>query len=279
MSTVANTVSPTTRTTSSTQQTVTKTRTDRPTTGHSTTVSVTSTQSDQFVCPHSGDFPDERDASSYWHCSYEVEEILECDEHEIFDIWNEKCVFDWGRFIKCDKEGYFKNPYDCHKFYWCIKDLSSDRIEPTFLTCAEDTNGEPLVWDEEKVSCVRNKNDTIRCDDKPLPIDNTDKEAPNDSLLETDAEFRHLYEMNIQCETIGQFRNPYDCHKYYRCYYKDKSDMFLDIEFYKCKDELMVFDEVTDHCVDHTKTSRCLNKQIPAADYYQLPSYDNWINH
>jgi hypothetical protein len=72
------------------------------------------------------------------------------------------------------------------------------------------------------------------------------------------------YEEHISCAHEGYFRNPYDCSRFYRCYYNDaveRANAHLRIAFYSCSNS-MVFDNTAQTCVLPAHTQSCENMQL-----------------
>jgi len=72
------------------------------------------------------------------------------------------------------------------------------------------------------------------------------------------------YEEHISCAHEGYYRNPYDCNRFYRCYYNDPNERaagHLRIAFYSCTTS-MVFDNFAQTCVLPSATQTCENMQL-----------------
>ena len=202
-------------------------------------------------------------------------EIIECKANEFFDEVNSVCDSDWKRYIHCEKEGYFANPYNCHTFVMCYGIVSQLRI--AVMNCSKDSDGHLMVWDQQDTTCVR---DIGQCQERALPdfqtttaltstlatlSTTTVEQFSNWAEVERDVDYRIIYDKVIQCLEEGLFRNPYDCHKFYKCHYEKSGDTFLQIELYVCRDRELVFDNDRGQCVHHEETQSCseTNIQIP----------------
>ncbi len=225
--------------------------------------------------------------------------ILECREGDVFDESTEKCITesiklepDWKQYISCEKEGFFHNPYNCHKYYRCFTLGNDPTLQLAFFNCPVND-----VWDNLSQTCIP-KSIYGECHDLPLTkstdslISSTESELISTELetistqitnittgleskmtttqtfyttlnveineIENDLEFEALYRKYIKCFKEGIFRNPFDCHKYYQCYPDSE-----EILFFVCKSHL-VFDETNYRkCVHSNQTQECINKQLP----------------
>jgi len=166
----------------------------------------------------------------------------------------------WSKLIPCRKEGYFRNPYNCSKFYQCYK---NDKTETT-LRFANFKCSSGLVFDEteEVQTCITQHEYSIKfnesCKVIPLPSDTT--ETP---VFSTSTE--HPYEKYLQCPNEGYFRDPYDCHNFYQCYYnRDENDKtkFYKTSLIRCPLNL-VFDVLHKACEYPENSVECNNKIIP----------------
>ncbi len=65
--------------------------------------------------------------------------------------------------------------------------------------------------------------------------------------------------------SLYSIRNPYDCKRFYRCYFNDEIDRKegnLRIALQKCSND-MVFDETYHMCLLASTAAKCDNKAIP----------------
>jgi hypothetical protein len=270
------------------------TRTEVPITTYNITDPITTTTHYQFSCTTFGNFSDKRSKHSYFSCDYEYV-IHECREGDVFDETSEKCITelepDWKQYISCEKEGFFRNPYKCHKFYRCFTLGNGPTLRLEFFNCSVND-----VWDNLTQTCIP-KLIYGECHDLPLTkstdslINSTESElirtesettstettnittslesrmtktqtfstTPNVEIneIENNIEFEVLYRKYIKCSGEGKFRNPFDCHKYYQCYSDSE-----EISFFVCKNNL-VFDKTNRECVNSDETEECINKQLP----------------
>ena len=75
---------------------------------------------------------------------------------------------DWNKYFHCTKEGFFKNPYDCTRFYRCYKNEGDNRhIWLSTFKCPPNQ-----LYDEKLETCDREE-DFIRkhgvCQVEPMP--------------------------------------------------------------------------------------------------------------
>jgi hypothetical protein len=66
----------------------------------------------------------------------------------------------YRKYIRCQAEGIFRNPFDCHKYYQCY----SDSKEISFFVCKNH-----LVFDETNYRKCVHSNETQECINKQLP--------------------------------------------------------------------------------------------------------------
>lgn len=203
----------------------------------------------------------------------------------------------WSKYIQCEKAGHFQNPYDCRKYYQC-KYVNGDPkiMEITFDECPIDYEDRQLIWSNEQKKCIIQKV-SDKCierslDDnyiygKTIEMNSTtnpriittsshlykkrlnEEKLIENSFKETDNHLEKIFVNTIECKTEGFFRNPYNCQKIFRCFYSNKNEVLMDIEFYSCTNGL-VFDNGLKKCMFGFETEKCLNEQIPGNNFYTI---------
>ena len=248
----------------------------------------TNTPSIPYSCEAVGNFGNSDNISTFWNCYYSME-VFECMENQIFNDESKVCETDWKRYIRCDKIGFFRNPYDCHMFYVCYRNSPDSKFRVDFTRCGNDNKGHPMVFDEEQVTCVRENG---QCHNRKLPYFGTTKAPRSQTTSSTDDKhfsewaekeandvLRIIFDKNIDCLKEGLFRNPYDCHKFYNCSYEEDQDILLDIDFFSCKDKSLVFDNEQGKCIYHDKTALCKNNQIPIINDFNESDKEHKYQH
>jgi hypothetical protein len=66
--------------------------------------------------------------------------------------------------------------------------------------------------------------------------------------------------------SLYSIRNPYECHRFYRCYYNHHSETTLNLALFVCG-QGKVFDEVSKNCVPEERTSVCDNRALPVEEH------------
>jgi len=214
-----------------------------------------------YSCSEAGVFADPEDESSFFRC-YLKSAHIKCAEGLLFDKESHQCYkpippeTDFNKLVSCSKEGFFRNPYDCKRFYRCYFNDEVERTEGFlrigFFQCRDD-----MVFDETAHTCVLAATTDI-CQNKQVPHE------PEDVKEDKEPEYHKI----LKCEHEGYFRNPYECHRFYRCYYNHHSETTLNLALYVCGHG-KVFDEVSKNCVPQERTSECLNKQLPVETHYR----------
>ncbi|XP_017486795.1 PREDICTED: histidine-rich glycoprotein-like [Rhagoletis zephyria] len=97
------------------------------------------------LCKETGIFPNPHDPEGRTFIRCELEPVeLRCDDGFIFDAEKLMCVeepkpepvpvdmdkVDWMKVLKCPsfEDKYYRNPYDCHRFYRCYQEGHFQRI-------------------------------------------------------------------------------------------------------------------------------------------------------
>jgi len=184
---------------------------------------------------------------------------IKCAEGMVFNKETHECHTpvpaepDFEKLVSCSHEGFFRNPFDCKRFYRCYH---NDELEKTagvlrigFFQCRDD-----MVFEEASQTCVL-ATATQECKNIQVPNE------PEDVVVDKEPEYQKI----IQCTHEGYFRNPYECHRFYRCFYNHHSETTLNLALYVCGHG-KVFDEVSKNCVPQERTSECLNKQLPVEE-------------
>jgi hypothetical protein len=208
----------------------------------------------QYNCVQPGEFVDEEDATSFFRC-YLKSAHIKCADGMVFDHEKKVChtpvppEVDFEQLITCKNEGYYRNPYDCKRFFRCYFSDESERtanhLRVAFYQCPLDH-----VFDNVATTCMQAEN-TAKCENREIP---NEPEAPQIVVPE--------YEKLLKCEHEGYFRNPYQCSLFYRCYYNDNTEHDLNLALFKCENGL-VFDEVSKNCVSAERSAVCHNKPLP----------------
>jgi hypothetical protein len=157
----------------------------------------------------------------------------------------------WSKIISCNEEGFFRNPYNCSKYYRCYKNEETEKT----LHFADFNCPSRLWFDETEPTCVTQEQYFIKFHDlcKVIPLTSGKNST------------EHPYEKYLLCPHEGYFRDPYNCHNFYRCYYNggenDKTKL-TKTSLGSCSSNL-VFNESKEVC-DHPENSdECNNKIIP----------------
>ncbi|XP_076327753.1 uncharacterized protein LOC143234349 [Tachypleus tridentatus] len=141
-------------------------------------------------------------------------------------------VLKYDSGLPCSRDGYFRNPYDCGKFYRCVDFEGNGKQFTVFsFNCSDG-----LVFDEEKTTCNR-ANDTAPCDQLP---------ASSSDVSE------------LICTHEGFFRHPKNCGKFYGCMDLTGTGMTFEVLQYDCYPGL-VFDETTCSCTIPKLAEPCEN--------------------
>jgi len=213
----------------------------------------------EYSCSEAGVFSDSEDESSFFRC-YLKSAHIKCAEGMVFSKETHECLkpippeVDFEKLVSCSHEGFFRNPYDCKRFYRCYHNDEVERAEGNlrigFFQCRDD-----MVFDEASQACVL-ASITDECHNKLVPHE------PEDVKEDKEPEYHKI----IKCSTEGYYRNPYECHRFYRCYYNHHSETTLNLALYVCGHG-KVFDEVSKNCVPQERTNECLNKQLPVEEH------------
>jgi len=213
----------------------------------------------EYACKEPGVFADDEDETAFFRCFLRSAHV-KCEQGFVFNKKSAECEkvlpveTDYEKLITCSQEGYFRNPYDCQRFYRCYFNDESERtaghLRVGFFKC----NNE-MVFDSVSHTCVPPER-ADACNNRLIPHEPVEKEiqAPE-------------FEKILECHNEGYFRNPYDCHLFYRCYYNGMSED-LHKALFACNNK-QVFDEVSKNCVPSERTDACMNKQLPAALHYR----------
>ncbi|KAF8786925.1 putative endochitinase like protein [Argiope bruennichi] len=238
------------------------------TSGTRATSSTTSgTESDDFQCEEEGFFRHPKDCKKYYECKRDEDtgEMIkidcECPEGHVFDEEGWYCnaeelspPCDDGSF-KCEKEGFFRDPEDCTKYYYCNQTGSGFRKES--FQC---TDGN--VFDEEGRYCnapeltepcnstsstsSSSVSGTTPLDENTTPGSGTSSNPTSSTSSEASSSSTSSDQQ--ECTEEGFFRNPEDCTKYYQCTRNEDSGEFERKDF-TCPDG-RVFDEEGNYCND-----------------------------
>jgi len=152
----------------------------------------------------------------------------------------------YDNLLECQTEGYFRNPYDCNKFFRCYYNDETERMQGE-LRMANFRCASGLVFDNSHRVCVKSE-DTAVCTNIALT------QEPVEPVVTFD----------LVCSHEGYYRNPYDCNRFYRCYFNDQSERSVNmirLANFKCQDG-MVFDTIHHVCVLPHNAEVCNNKQI-----------------
>jgi len=111
---------------------------------------------------------------------------------------------------------------------------------------------EGMVFDETHSTCVVKD---AECVNKNFPHE------PEDIIEISEPDYDRI----LKCTHEGYFRNPYECHRFYRCFYNHYSEEHLRLATYICGHG-KVFDEVSKNCIPAESAAECHNKQLPTPD-------------
>jgi len=216
-------------------------------------------QEKEYACSEAGVFADSEDETAFFRC-YLKSAHVKCAEGLLFDKEQNQCLKplpeepDFEKMVSCSAEGFFRNPYDCKRFYRCYYNTETERQEGNlrigFFQCRDD-----MVFDNTAHTCVL-ASTTAKCENLMVPHE------PEDVKEDKEPEYQKI----LKCETEGYFRNPYECHRFYRCYRNHHSESALNLALYVCGHG-KVFDEVSKNCVPHERTAECVNRQIPVEQH------------
>jgi hypothetical protein len=169
----------------------------------------------------------------------------------------------WSKLIPCREEGYFRNPYNCSKFYRCYKNEETE----TTLRFANFSCLSHLLFDETEKTCVTQQQYFIKfgeCKVKPLPSDTIETPVLS-TIASVITSTEHPYEKYLECPHEGYFRDPYNCHNFYQCYYnrgENDKTKFSKTSLRRCPLNL-VFDESFATCANSENSGQCNNRIIP----------------
>ncbi|CAN8002848.1 unnamed protein product, partial [Ixodes hexagonus] len=163
----------------------------------------------------------------------------------------------------CTREGFFAHPDDCNKFYRCVSGDTGSYVVYVF-NC-----GATLVWDEVEETCNYPHAVSGPCAGRPgqpppeegttEPCDKDEQGAPGGRPGEgmpgggrpggSSPGGGSPSSQDLPCPNEGFFRNPSNCHRFYRCVKRDNSGgggggdgKEYDVYEFNCPEGL-VFDE------------------------------------
>ncbi|XP_076366008.1 uncharacterized protein LOC143254967 [Tachypleus tridentatus] len=164
----------------------------------------------------------------------------------------------------CTHEGFFRNPTDCGKFYGCA-DLTGSNM--TFNVVQYDCP-DGSVFDETTCSC--------KLPQFAPPCTNSASESAIVDTLTNVSQPKE--DSNKQCETTGYFRDPQNCHKFYRCVNQSSIGSKFVVYEFECTDGL-VFDEIIHSCNWPHKAPPCndssSSKTIPDDSEQKIPDSED----
>jgi hypothetical protein len=109
----------------------------------------------EYACKEPGVFADDEDETSFFYC-YLKSAHIKCAEGTVFSKATNQCApLDphYAEHITCAHEGYFRNPYDCNRFYRCYYNDATERanghLRVAFYQCSPS-----MVFDNTAQTCV-----------------------------------------------------------------------------------------------------------------------------
>ncbi|PSN31560.1 hypothetical protein C0J52_25057 [Blattella germanica] len=155
-------------------------------------IQIVSSQSNSkvpFTCPKAGVYEDPDDCHNFYVCDDDLTAIPGACLMGSFDPATKVCISSLCTQKKpttfvCPHSGIFQDPLDCHKFYYCDRDLKYFH-----QTCTEYGHFHP------KQICM------------PGPCPSALPELPVDSIDSSD----------FRCTEVGEFPDPTNCHNYIKC--------------------------------------------------------------
>jgi len=160
------------------------------------------------LCSEQGVFANPHDPEHRTFIRCELEPIeLQCDEGFIFNEESLMCVekpqppapvnldlVNWREVLTCDPEvvdKYFRNPYDCSKFYRCYTQGEFKRMDP--MTCLPS-----MIFDEVLETCLPaeqfNSLYGVECVNRALPVVNKPEEVVPEVVPEVPEETHEIPE-------------------------------------------------------------------------------------
>lgn len=158
---------------------------------------------------------------------------------------------------ECTREGFFRNPDDCTKYYLCSRNNETGEFEKTDYSCPDGR-----IFDEGSNYCNEPELSEEPCESsgQSTTTKQTSSTSGGTSEGSTSSGTRRGGG-NPECTQEGFFRHPDDCAKFYRCVdFSGSGESFVRYDF-DCP-EGTHFDEVNSVCNWPTMTPACESSNL-----------------
>ncbi|CAD7089852.1 unnamed protein product [Hermetia illucens] len=177
-----------------------------------------------FSCTQNGMFADPSNDEHFYICIFDgfgyITISLQCTKDMVFipDLY--RCAppdtpVPPPAPIKCNSVGYYPDPDSCQNYYYCYSNFDGGYLTIK-MTCPPGTN-----YFANMQICVTDK--VLKCKDGHDDDDDDDDEGSG-SISTTEASEETTStttaKPKFQCPGAGNFADPDDDHKYYKCKYK-----------------------------------------------------------